>query len=131
LSASGGTNAGFTWSTDSPALPAWLSLSAGGMLAGTPPGAGGPITFGVKVTDSAGGSATQTFSFTIIAGPSITTTSPLPNAEATAPYSQTLSASGGTNLGFTWSPSPPALPAWLSLSGGVLTGTPPTAGGPF
>jgi len=130
LAASGGTGMGFVWSPGSPALPAWLALSAGGTLTGTPTTAGG-VSFGVKVTDSAGGFATQVFTITVNSGPNITTAANLPNGEVGAPYSQTLAASGGSGAGFTWSAGAPAPPAWLSISaGGLVSGT-PTAAGPI
>ena len=62
---------------------------------------------------------------------SITTTSPLPGGTVTAPYSQTLAATGGT-APYTWSITAGTLPAGLTLnpSTGAITGTPTTAGGP-
>jgi len=129
LAASGGTNAGFAWSITTGALPLGLSLSAAGAITGTPTTTG-LSNFTVKVTDSGGGSATLACSLNIIAGPSITTVSPLPQGELTAAYSRTLAASGGTAAGFTWTVSTGSLPAGLSLSAaGAITGT-PTATGP-
>ena len=61
--------------------------------------------------------------------PSITTSS-LPNGIVGVPYSQTLTAIGGTTP-FTWTIASGTLPAGLSLSSaGVISGTPTTAGGP-
>jgi uncharacterized repeat protein (TIGR01451 family) len=55
--------------------------------------------------------------------PTITTTS-LPNGTEGVPYSQALSASGGTTP-YTWTLTAGALPAGLSFStGGVISGTP-------
>lgn len=59
---------------------------------------------------------------------SVTTTSPLPQATAGSPYSETLSAING-NPPYTWSLVWGALPTGLALSGsGVIAGT-PAAGG--
>ena len=127
LAASGGTNTGFTWTVTSGSPPAGLSLSAGGVISGTPTAAG-PTNFTVRVTDSAGGVDQKGFALNIIGGPGITTPAGLPPGETSSPYSQTLAASGGTNVGFTWSITAGSVPG-LSLSpGGVLSGTPTTIG---
>ena len=56
------------------------------------------------------------------------TTSSLPPAQVGTPYSQVLSAGGGT-APYTWAVSSGALPAGLSLSsGGTVSGTPTTSG---
>jgi large repetitive protein len=133
LSASGGSGAGYTWAlATGSVLPAGLTLSSAGLISGTPTAAG-PFSFTVKVTDGAGGSGTQAFSVTIIAGPTITTSATLPQGEVNASYSPpALAASGGTGTGYTWSlANGSVLPAGLALSsGGVISGT-PTASGPF
>ncbi len=55
----------------------------------------------------------------------------LPNAQASAAYSQTITATGGTSP-YTFSVTGGTLPTGLVLSsGGVLSGTPSPAGGPF
>jgi hypothetical protein len=122
LGASGGAGV-FSWSAIG--QPSWLTLSPAGVLTGTPP-TPGSVVFNVTVTDSGG--ATRTAAFTIPVNPplSITTTSPLSAATAGAPFSNTLTAAGGSGV-FTWSAA--GLPAWLTLSAaGVLTGTPPATG---
>lgn len=61
-------------------------------------------------------------------GPSITTSSPLPNGDVGVTYSQTLAASNGT-APYTWAVTSGSLPAGLSLSStGVISGTPTTVG---
>jgi putative Ig domain-containing protein len=67
LAASGGTLP-YVWSLVSGHLPPRLSLSRGGMLRGIPTKAGTWV-FTVKVTDSAGASATQQFHLKILRGP--------------------------------------------------------------
>lgn len=128
LTASGGTNAGFTWSVGTPAPPAWLLLSSGGVLSGTPPAAAGAANFGVKVTDNGGGSQTQTFSITVNAGPNITTSS-LAQGDAGSPYSQGFAASGGATP-YTWSIPPASLPNGITLNSltGVISGTTSSSG---
>jgi hypothetical protein len=126
LAASGGTPP-YTWTVTSGSLPAGLSLSPGGVISGTPTTAGGS-SFTVQVADSVNGKATQNFSLTIIAAPTIITSPTLPQGEVGAAYSQTLIATGGSNAGFEWSIAAGFLPAGLSLStGGVLSGTPTVA----
>jgi hypothetical protein len=63
------------------------------------------------------------------AGPTITTSSPLPDGTDGVPYSQTLAASGGEGS-LTWSlGAGSTLHTGLSLSsGGVISGTPDTGG---
>ena len=129
LAATGGTPP-FTWSVVAGSfLPGGLSLSAAGVLSGTPITADSFI-FTLLATDSGTPvrTAQRTFNLTISAAPSITTQSPLPAGTVGVAYSQTLAASGGTP-GYAWSVVTGTLPPGLSLSGtGALNGTPSTAG---
>jgi Putative Ig domain len=114
---------GFTWSADG--LPAGLSMSADGILSGTPQTAG-TFNLSVSVDSAGGGSASRVFALPVTAPLAIVTTSPLPAATIGLTYSQTLVAAGGTGV-YTWSAT--GQPAWLNVSAaGVLTGTPPTIG---
>jgi hypothetical protein len=71
----------------------------------------------------------STLNSTIQSPPSVAT-SLLPNGIASTAYSQTLNATGGTSP-YTWSIASGMLPAGLTISsGGVISGTPTTAGGP-
>ncbi|NJD08994.1 MAG: autotransporter outer membrane beta-barrel domain-containing protein, partial [Gemmatimonadetes bacterium] len=128
LAATGG-NGTYTWSRSSgDALPAGLTLSASGLLSGTPTVAG-TSTFTVQAS-SGSRSDTQQLSITIAFAPvSITTASPLSNGMVNVAYSRQLAASGGTGT-FTWAlASGSSLPGGLGLSaGGLLSGTPTTAG---
>jgi hypothetical protein len=120
FAATGGSGTGYTWSVTG--QPAWLSMSAAGVLSGTPPSTAVTTTFTVKVTDSA--SNTASGSFTLPVNLSITTTSPLPLATIGTLYSQTFAAVGGTG-GYSWAAT--GLPSWLSMStAGVLSGNPPS-----
>jgi hypothetical protein len=125
VAASGGTG-GYSWSV-SGALPAGLSLSAGGTISGTPTAAG-TATFTVTVTDNSNHSASGALSIVVNPAPIAITTASLQAGMAGTPYSQTLAASGGTG-GYAWSVSSGGLPAGLTLSaGGTISGTPAAAG---
>jgi uncharacterized protein (TIGR03437 family) len=110
-------------------LPAFMNLSAAGLLTGTPPvGSAGPYSFSITVTDAAGNRATGAFNISIDPALSITTTSPL-QATVGQAFSAVFNASGGAT---PYSFSAIGLPGWASMSsGGVLSGTPPrgSAGG--
>jgi len=115
-------------------LPAGLSLSASGLLTGTPAtNSGSPFTVLVTVTDSSSNTANQSFPLTVNASGTLAITGPasLPPGTAGSAYpSTTVTAAGGSGA---YSFTAVGLPAGLSLSaGGVLTGTPATnSGSPF
>ena len=114
-------------------MPAGLTLSAAGVLSGTPT-AGGSFTFTVRATDAsaAPGPYNGSRAYTLtIAAPTITVApATLPNGATGTAYSQTITASGGT-APYSFAITTGALPAGLSLtSAGVLSGT-PTASGSF
>lgn len=130
LQAAGGLGAA-VWRLESP-LPPGMSLSSGGVLSGVP-SSPGSFQFTVRATTNGPPvqTATKTFDLAVNAILSITTDAALPNAAADAPYTATLTATGGA-APYTWTIEPGfALPPGLSLnSDGVLSGT-PTAGGSF
>jgi uncharacterized protein YhjY with autotransporter beta-barrel domain len=130
ITASGGAG-GYSFAVTSGALPAGLTLAAGGGLTGTPT-AGGSFNFTITTTDSA--SATGSLAYTLTVNAPTVTVSPTTVTAATVgqAYSgATFSGSGGTGP-YTFSVSAGALPAGMSLnsSTGALSGT-PTAGGTF
>lgn len=132
LAAVGGTP-GYVWSlnTGSSPLPNGLELINAGVIVGTPTAAG-TTTITVKVTDSAGGTATKPLVLTIAPTDpplAITTASPLPEGTVGSVYSTTIAASGGTGAR-TWTVVIGALPAGLELnqSTGAISGTPTIAG---
>ncbi len=99
LAASGGTSP-YTWSLTAGTLPAGLSLSASGVISGTPTAAVSAASLTFKVTDSGqpaqSNSAALSLTIVAAAAPVITTTS-LPNGQVGTAYSTTLVASGGTH----------------------------------
>lgn len=132
LSATGG-NANDTWTLSSGSLPPGLSLSASGVISGTPTAATAGTSFTVQVQDTGTPQQTKTQLLSIrIAAPLVITTATLPGAKYGTAYSQTLAATGGI-LPLTWSLAAGSgpLPAGLTLTAaGVLSGT-PTATGAF
>jgi hypothetical protein len=133
LQASGGTTP-YSWSISSGALPAGLTLAAAsGTISGTPTTAG-TFSFTAKVTDSTAltpQTATQAFSITVAAAvtPVQITTSSIPAGQVGVVFSTMIQASGGTTP-YSWSISPGALPAGLTLAAasGTISGTPTMAG---
>ena len=128
LSESGGTGP-FNWSLTSGSLPAGVTLSSAGILAGTPTAAGN-FTLTVQLSDSTTPTpltSTRTLTLTVASAFSITSTS-LPAAPLSQPYTQALTATGGITP-YTWTIASGSLPAGLSLaSNGTISGTPTTAG---
>src|SRR5450432_462485 len=129
LAASGAVSP-VTWSISQGILPQGLSLAAStGVIGGTPP-APGTVGFTVRLADSGGGIAIKALLLTVNAAPPALgiTTSSLAAGTVGAAYSQTLGASGGTPP-YSWSVASGLLPAGLTLApGGIISGTPGTAG---
>ena len=109
-----------TFSTD--ALPSWLSFDAAtGVLSGTPP-AEGTTSVTLHATNAAG-TSTQTLVITARSTPVITNALQA-YAVVGGAFTFTLTATGSPTIAFTTT----GLPAGLSLSGAVLSGTPTAAG---
>jgi hypothetical protein len=123
FTATGGTGT-LTWSATG--LPAGLSISSGGVLSGIPTAAG-TTSITVRATDSGFPAQIASTSFSLrVAVPLAINAITLPDGVAGTGYSQAFTATGGTGS-LTWSAT--GLPAGLSMSsGGVLNGTPTTAG---
>lgn len=118
--ASGGT-APRTFSISAGALPNGLSIAANGRITGTPTVAG-LFNFTVRADDSVGNFGTRAYSINI--GSSILTINPatLPPAQQGAPYSQQLTATGGTGP-YTFEMTSGALPSGLGMSStGLISG---------
>ena len=125
-----GPNAVFTFAVTAGTLPAGLTLTADGVLSGTPTVAG---AFGFTVTaSSTAGSGSRAFVFTVTAPPSgVVALSPatLPAGTVGSGYSQTIFAAPAASGPFTFAVTAGALPPGLTLSaGGRVEGTPTAAG---
>ncbi len=132
LAATGGSEIGYSWSTDAAGSTSLgtlnLSLSSGGLVTGTPTSSG-TANFTVTVKDSENHTATANLSVTAYSTLTITTTT-LPVTYAGANYSQILDAAGGTGTGYAWSATASNLGTYgLSLSaGGLVSGIPTQSG---
>jgi len=127
VSGSGGT-APYTFTISSGALPPVLLLnSVSGAITGTPTTVG-TFTFTITAIDAAGCAGSRLYTVTIASpGCPAITLSPttLPPATAQAPYSQSVTATGGT-APYTYTISSGALPSGLILNQttGLITGAP-------
>ena len=123
MTASGGTGTGYTFVATG--LPAGLTMSAGGTISGTPT-VSGTFPYTVTVTDSAGNKGSFNCSVTVT--PPVSATCVVINAvQGVAITPVTMTASGGTGTGYTFSAT--GLPAGLTMSSsGTISGTPTVSG---
>ena len=126
LSGTGGTPP-YSWSVTVGALPAGLTLSSGGQIAGTPTTVG-DFSFTVRLADSANQSATRALNISVAGAPITISTTDLPGGRVGDGYSQTLAASGGAPP-YNWAVTAGTLPPGLNLNpAGQIAGTPTTSG---
>jgi len=126
FAATGGTPP-YTWSVTQGSVPGLSLSSSQATLSGTPTTAG-TFPFTLQVADSAGLTATRTFSLVIApAALTITSNTQLPDAGLGSPYSYHLAASGGVPP-YTWSAN--GLPTGLSIdaASGLISGVLNAAG---
>jgi hypothetical protein len=107
-------------------LPPGLTLSSGGVISGTPTAAG---TYQYQVranNNSTGGTVSAGCHLTVdaatVIAPTITTSCPLSQLTTGVAATRTLAANGTGPM--TWTISSGALPATMTLSGNVISGTP-------
>ncbi|MBZ5554703.1 MAG: putative Ig domain-containing protein [Acidobacteriia bacterium] len=127
ISGQGGSSP-YTFTMINGSLPDGMHFSSGGRLYGTPTQAGN-FQFTLQATDSSTPAYTgfQSFSLNISPYISISPTA-LPGATLLTPYSQTLTASGGT-APYTFAITSGALPPEISLSAdGIISGIPTSSG---
>ena len=119
----------FTWALASGTLPPGLTISASGVISGTPTVLG-TTTFKVQVTDSQTPTAAVDVASKSVTvnSPLAITTSSLTGGSVNVPYTASLAASGGVPP-YTWSITSGSLPTGLTLSSsGFISGTPTTQG---
>ena len=125
LTGSGGVGGPYTFSATG--LPSGLTISSGGTISGTPT-VSGPFNYTVTVKDSAGNTGTLNCSVTVNGPPAATCIS-ITAVQNVAITPVTLTGSGGTGTGYTFTAT--GLPSGLSISSsGTISGT-PTVSGPF
>jgi hypothetical protein len=123
-----GGKPGYMWSLASGTPPAGITLSAAGVLNGTPSTAGTSM-FTVQVQDSNGKTGQAMLSLTVLNGFNITTASVADGYTSNA-YSVMLNAAGGQAPYSNWQVISGALPTGLTLATatGVISGTPTVTG---
>lgn len=133
LQATGGT--GYVWSLQSGSLPVGLTLSASGLISGTPPQVSGSSTYPVNIglRDAAGRFVYQGFTITLRPGLAITLSGPASFQFVVGqPYTNSsnsisFQASGGiTPYTLSATGMPPGLT--VNSSSGLVTGTPTQPG---
>jgi ribosomal protein S11 len=126
LGATGGTSP-YSCSISAGTLPVGLTLS-GCLISGTPT-VPGTSNLTATVTDSSNPVGTTTGPETLTVSPSALslTLSSLPNGTVGVPYTATIGVAGGTSP-YSCAITAGALPAGLTVSGCVVSGTPTVAG---
>lgn len=115
-----------SWTLASGSLPPGLSLSAAGVLSGTPTKAG-RYAVTVRFTDYVPQAVTKRIVIPVLASTPVITTTMLPGPAIGDGYEQRLTVAGGR--AGTWTVESGALPDGLVLAGsGVIAGTATTAG---
>ena len=128
LSQTGATNS-VTWSLFNSSLPTNLTLSAGGLISGTP-NVAGSFQITVRATESGSGCFTDKAYTLVINCQTINvTTASLSGGTVGTGYNQSVSQTGGVGT-ITWSVSAGSLPTGVMLNpaNGALTGTPTVSG---
>ena len=121
---------GFTWSVVGGALPSGLTLSASGLLSGTPTaGMSGTFTFTVKAQDSTNAANFGVHQITITVTPISVVSINLPIGHVGTPYSGAIVVAGFTgNVTGTLEPFQYMPPGLTFHTNGTVDGTPTAAG---
>ena len=124
LGATAGTSP-YAYALASGNLPGGVTLTTNGVISGTPTNAN-TFNFSVQVTDSSSTGCSSTSNLTITASCPAITVAPsiLPTINIGTPYSQTVTASGGTSP-YTYAITSGSLPSGLTMdtNSGVVSGT--------
>ncbi len=124
---SGCCAASYVWSLEGGTPPTGLTISASGLVSGTPPaGTAGRFTFQVRAADASNPANSSVRQFTVSVTP-LTISSNLPIGEVGAAYNGSVSAAGGS---VSWSLDPfQYMPPGLTVqSNGAIVGTPAKSG---
>ena len=116
----------YTWAPATiPTLPAGLAVNGAGVLSGNPTAATPVTKYTFKVVDNTGASALADLELAVNGPPTVSTTTPLPDAKAGSNYNVRLQVANGTPP-YTWdTTTTPPLPPGLTLdSSGQLSGKP-------
>ncbi len=117
--------------TETGALPAGLTLSATGLISGTPTNASAGATYPFTVTVTVGTQTSTPVSLAITVPPlPVVTTTTLPSGNVGSAYSKQLNYNGGAGGTVSWAITAGSLPAGSGLtlsSSGLIAGTPTTA----
>jgi|GEM_PF-2484935 len=117
VTATGGTNTGFSFAVTAGTLPTGLSLSIGGSITGSTTAAG-TFNFTVQATDSGMNTGSTAFSITVNAAVSMAPTASL-NRTVGQSYSSSYTATGGT-APRTYAVSAGSIAPEATLKGGLL-----------
>ena len=124
MTATGGTGTGYTFSASG--LPNGLTMSSTGTISGTPT-VSGTFNYTVTVTDSGGNKGTFNCSVTVAPPPIAANCVTITAVQGVTITPVTMTATGGTGTGYTFSAS--GLPSGLTMSStGTISGTPTVSG---
>ena len=114
----------WTWSLQTGSLPTGLTLSAAGVLSGTPTVATS-ASFTLKATNAQGCIGTKAMTLTTVCPTIALAPASLPTGYVNGAYTATVSASGGT-AAYTYAITSGTLPSGLAFNTttGAITGTP-------
>ena len=117
------------WAVTGGALPAGLSLSAGGTVSGTPSGPAGAANFTVTATDSSSSPQTASRSYQLTIRNQVAISGSLLDGYTGQAYAGSFSGSNGVTP-YRFSVTSGALPAGLTLNliSGLVTGSPVATG---
>ncbi|MEQ1750828.1 MAG: putative Ig domain-containing protein, partial [Prosthecobacter sp.] len=131
MTATGGT-AAYTWTVFSGSLPTGMTLSAAGVLSGTPGSNPGSYNFTLQARDANNCTSTRAYTLTVNCPPITLSATTFVNAQQFSVYTpQTITAAGG-NAPYSFSITAGALPSGMSMtSAGMVSGTPTAVPGTY
>jgi type II secretory pathway pseudopilin PulG len=116
----------YTWSVTAGSLPPGLTLSASGLVSGSPTTAAAARSATVTVVDAFGRTGSMTFTWTVVAAPTVTKPANQSTAVGQAVSLAVVSTCPNTPCTFALAGAPAGLT--INASTGVISGAPTTAG---